>query len=175
MSIYTPTPLEAARAMRDKAVLQMDATWGTDVVQTLVSPATAAKFTAVCLRRDLAIETGDDKGAIDAMTVEVRGLQKMDEEARTAGHVPLKIDRSWATRGSDGSPWVFVQSEDDARSAARSGRFKGYQIWSLPEVIRILEQNSLTAVLDAKRLFPEAAVTQVKPPVDWTRGDEVGL
>ena len=103
----------------------------------------------------------------------VRGLKAMDAEALAAGREPLKIERSWPTRAEDGTPWVFVQSEEDGRAAARSGRFKGYQIWSLPEVIRVLQDRSFEAVLRAKAVFPEASVSAVKPAVDWLEGDEI--
>lgn len=167
------TPFEAARAMHDKAVLLMDAKWGTDVVETLVDPETAARFARAKARMNAAIEQGDDEAAIEAFGNVVRGLKKLDEIATAAGHTPLKPDRSWATRDDDGQPWVFVQTEDDARAAARSGRFTGYQIWSLPEVIRVLKDKSFESVLKAKGMWPEAAVTAVKPPVDWRKGDEV--
>lgn len=170
---FQPSPFEAARAVHDKAILIMDAKWGTDVLESLVSPETAARFASAKAKRDAAIEAGDDDAAIHAFGIVVRGLKAMDAEATAAGREPLKIDRSWPTRAEDGTPWVFVQSEEDARSAARSGRFKGYQIWSLPEVIRVLSQQSLVAVLDAKRVFPEASVTAVKEPVDWLDGDRI--
>lgn len=173
---FTPTPLDAARAVRDKAVLMMDAKWGVDVLQGLVSPATAAKFAAVCQRRDIAIEEGDDEAAIDAMNVEVRGLAAMDAEAVAAGKQPLKEGRSWATRAVDGTPVLLVQTDDDARAAHASGRFKGYMIYSLREVMAILSDRSLLGVLDIKKTFPSASIEKVvKPPVDWRKGDEVGL
>ena len=172
-NVFPVSPLQAAIHIHDKAVRIMDAKWGTDVVQTLVSPAMAAKFARACQKRDALIEAGDDEGAVDALDNVVRGLQKLDEAATEAGHVPLKVDRSWATRDETGNKFLFVQDEDTARAAHRSGRFDGYLIWSLPEVIRVLSDRSLLGVLDIKAAFPEATVTAVKPPVDWKRGDEV--
>jgi hypothetical protein len=173
---FQPTPLDAARAIHDKAILIMDAKWGTDVVQTLVSPTTAAKFARWCCRRDEAIEQGDEATAVTAMENVVRGLKAMDQEATEAGHKPLDPDRSWATRDANGQPWVLVQTDDDARAAARSDRFKGYTIISLREVLAVLNDRSLEAVLKAKQLWPEATVTAVtppKPPVDWLQGDQI--
>jgi hypothetical protein len=169
---FTLTRTEAAVAARDKVVGRMDATWGTDVVQTLVSPETAAKFASVLQKRDLAQQAGDDDEFIRWLGQEVRGLEACDAEARERGHTPLKVERSWTARDEEGRPWVFVQDEDTARAAVRSGRFAGYQVWSLPEVMRVLRSRELEAVLKAKELFAEASVADVKA-VDWTRGDEV--
>lgn len=170
-----PTPVEAARLIHDKAVLLMDAKWGTDVLPTLVSPEMGAKFARWCCRRDDAIEAGDDDAAITAFENIVRGLKAMDEAALAAGREPLQEGQAWPTRAEDGRPYVFLQSAEDARVAARQGRWKGYSIWSLPEVIRVLEDKSFEAVLKAKQMWPEARVegVQVKPPVDWRQGDEV--
>lgn len=171
---FVPTPIEAARLIHDKAVLMMDAKWGTDVLPTLVGVDLAAKFARWCCRRDDAIEAGDDEAAITAFENIVRGLKALDEAALAAGHKPLEIAQAWATRAEDGRAYVFVQSAEDARVAARQGRWEGYQIWSLPEVIRVLEDKSFESVLKAKQLWPEAAVVEVrKPPVDWRQGDEV--
>ena len=170
------TPFEAARAMHDKAVVTMDARWGTDVLPTLVSPELAAKFARVKARMNAAIEAGNDDDAIAAFGSVVRGLSALEEAALAAGHKPLEIERWWSTRAEDGRAYVFVQTEDDARVAARQGRWEGFQIWSLPEVIRVLEDKSFESVLKAKQMWPEAAVVHVgKPPVDWRRGDEVVL
>ncbi len=171
---FQVTPFEAAKAMHDKAVLTMDARWGTDVLPTLVSPELAAKFARVQQRMNAAIEAGDDDAAIAAFGSVVRGLTALDEAATAAGHKPLEIARWWATRAEDGRGYLFTQNEDDARVAARQGRWEGFQIWSLPEVIRVLEDKSFESVLKAKQLWPEAAVVKVaRPAVDWRQGDEV--
>jgi hypothetical protein len=169
---FTLTKTEAAIAARDKVVRQMDSTWGTDVVQTLVSPETAAKFANVTQKRDLAQQAGDDDEFIRQLGVEVRGLEACDAEARERGHVPMKVDRAWTARDEQGKAWVFVQDEDTARVAARAPRFAGYQVWSLPEVMRVLRSRELEAVLKAKEMFKEAAVVKIAPP-DWSRGDDV--
>lgn len=169
-----PSPVQAAARVHDKATMIMDAKWGTDVLPTLVSPQLAAKFTRASCRRDASIETGTEAEIVDALNNVVLGLKALDTAATEAGVTPLKVDRSWSARSEQGRAYVFVQSEEDARMAARSDKFKGYQIWSIPEVIRILEQNSLAAVLQAKAAFPEAAVTAApKPPVDWLEGDGI--
>ena len=42
--IRQPTEVEAVMTVRDRTVLEYDARWGTDVLQTLVGAETAAKF-----------------------------------------------------------------------------------------------------------------------------------
>jgi hypothetical protein len=170
------TPVEAALEAHDRQQAAMDAKWGTDVLQTLVAPDKAAKFAEIKIQLDLAIKVGVASEVARYAAMIIRALEIMDREAEAAGKVPLKIDRSWATRGPDGKPWVFVQSPEDARVAARLPRWKGYQIWSLPEVIRSLEDKSFEAVLKAKGLWPDAQVEAPrKQPVDWSHGDEVGI
>ena len=171
---FLDSPLEAARAMHDKAVREMDARYGTDVLQTLVSPELAARFARVKLDLAAATEAGDDATAIQKYGSIVRGLTAMEEAALAAGHKPLEIARWWSTRADDGRAYLFTQDEDDARVAARQGRWDGFQIWSLPEVIRVLEDKSFESVLKAKQLWPEAAIVKVvRPAVDWRVGDEV--
>ncbi len=171
---FLESPLEAAYAMHDKAVGIMNAKWGTDVVQTLVGPELAARFAGVRLKLEAAREAGDDAEVIRLLGSVVRGYEALDDAAIAAGHVPLEIARWWSTRADDGRSYLFTQNEDDARVAARQGRWEGFQIWSLPEVIRVLEDKSFESVLKAKGLWPEAAVVKVaRPAVDWRQGDEV--
>lgn len=172
---FSPSPFDAALANHDRAILFMDAKWGVDVLPDLVSPETVAKYRRSTTKRDLSIETGDDDAAIAAFGSVVRGLAALDVEATKAGHVPLKVERSWATRAIDGTPVLIVQSNTDARIAHASTRFKGYLIYSLEEIMLIISDRSLLGVLDAKKLFPGATIEKVKPAVDWKQGDEVGL
>lgn len=152
----------------------MDAKWGTDVLPTIVAPDTAAKFARASCKRDHAIGQGDEAEIVAALHNVVRGLAAMDDAATAAGVVPLKVDRTWPARSETGRAYVFVQSEEDARMAARSERFKGYVILSLPEVMRVMEDTSLEAVLKAKQVFPECTITTPPcPAVDWLEGDEI--
>ena len=171
---FLESPLEAAYAMHDKAVGIMNAKWGTDVVQTLVGPELAARFAGVRLKLEAAREAGDDAEVIRLLGSVVRGYEALDEAATAAGRKPLEIDRWWPVRAKDGRGYLFTQNEDDARVAARQPDWRGYQIWSMNEVIRVLEDKSFESVLKAKQLWPEAAVVKVaRPAVDWRVGDEV--
>lgn len=178
------TSLEAALKVRDRTVVEYDARWGTDVLQTLVSPETAARFAKVRNRLDAAIEAHNKAvdaneaqeaadTAITTMAVEMRGLKAMEEEAITAGRKPLQLDRAWAFQLHDGTQAVLVQTDEDARAARRHDRFKGWAIYSIREIGIILSERSLLGVLDAKKAFPEATVEAIKPAVNWKRGDEV--
>lgn len=171
---FQPTPVQAAVAMVDKATLEMDAKWGTDVVQTLVSPELAATFAKVRCRFDDQQEAGDDEGLIKTCGVLVRGLAALDEAATAAGHKPLDTSKVVCMRGKDGRKYSFALDEDYARAAARNPALAGHIFWSWPEVVRLIEATDLEAVLKAKELFKEAAIVEVrKPRVDWKEGDDV--
>jgi len=181
-----PTPLEAALRVRDRTVHEYDARWGTDVLQSLVSPETAAKFAKVRNRLDAAIDAhnravgADDAQdaadlAISTMAVEMRGLATLEAEAIAAGRKPLDPGRAWAFPLEDGTQALAVQTDDDARAAVRSPRFKGWAIYSMREIGVILSERSLLGVLDLKKTFPESTVESIKPPVNWKRGDEIDL
>jgi hypothetical protein len=193
-------PLAAALRVRDKTVVEYDARWGTDVLQTLVSPATAALFASVRERLDEAIKAAnkaiDDANkatdaakkaislqahaaaldiAINTMAVEMRGLAKMEKDALAAGRKPLDPGRAWAFKLADGMQAVLVQTDEDARAARRSQRFTGWVIYSVSEMAHILSERSLTGIIDAKKAFPDATVIAVKTPPDWKQGDEVSF
>jgi hypothetical protein len=181
-----PTPLEAALRVRDREVLEYDSKWGTDVLLSLATPGTAAKFAKVRNRLDAAIDAHNRAVeaaeaqvqadiAINTIPVELRGLKALEEEAIAAGREPLDPGRYWAFSLPDGTQAVLVQTDDDARAAARSPRFKGWAVYSVREMALMISDRALLGVLDAKKLFSEATLESIKPPVDWKRGDEVGL
>lgn len=171
--IHQDSPMTAALKVRDRTVLDYDARWGTDVLQTLVSPETAAKFARVRVRLDEAIRSGDEDTAINTMAVEMRGLAAMEAEAIAAGRKPLDPGRCWAFALHDGTQALAVQTDDDARAAVRSPRFKGWAVYSMRAIGVILSDRALLGVLDAKKAFPEAKLEAIKPAPDWKRGDEV--
>lgn len=173
--VHRDGPLEAALRVRDRTVLDYDSRWGTDVLQTLVSPETAAKFARVRDRLDAAIRENDVDTAINTMAVEMRGLKAMEEESIVAGRKPLDPGRCWAFQLHDGTQALAVQTDDDARAASRSPRFTGWAIYSMREIGVILSERSLLGVIDAKKLFPDAKLEAIKPPVDWRKGDEIGF
>ena len=172
--IHRDGPMEAALKVRDRTVLDYDSRWGTDVLQTIVAPKTASKFTTVRDRLDAAIQVGDVETAINTMAVEMRGLEAMELEATEAGRKPLDPGRCWAFQLSDGTQALLVQTYDDARAASRAPRFSGWAIYSIPEIAIIISDRSLLGVIDAKKLFPEAKLEAIKPtPPNWRKGDEI--
>ena len=171
--IHRDGPIEAALRVRDRTVLEYDSRWGADVLQTLVSPETAAKFARVRDRLDTAIRAGDVDTAINTMAVEMRGLEAMEREAIAAGRKPLDPGRCWAFQLVDGTQALAVQTDDDARAANRSPRFTGWAIYSMREIGVILSDRALLGVIDAKKAFPDAKLEAIKPAPDWKRGDEM--
>lgn len=157
------TPLSRAVEAHDAAWIAAETKWGIDVLPSLVSPDTAAKFGKACMKRDEAIQGGTEDEAIAKLAVVVRGLAALEAEAEAAGHVAGKIKHKWPYSHEDGTKWLFVPSEQDGRVAASSGKYDGWQIWSLPEVCRMLSAGSLISVLKAKDIMPGLQVTDVRP------------
>jgi hypothetical protein len=62
-----------------------------------------------------------------------------------------------------------VRTEAEVHQVARAG-----QVFTLAEVATLIAALG-DGVLEAKRQFPGAKVTGVrrKPPVDWSRGDDI--
>lgn len=172
---WQPTPVEAAIMAHDRAMTEVERRWGVETLQDLVSPETAAKFASACCRRDEAIQSDEQDQIIHRLNVVVKGLAAMEREAEAMGIKPLDAGEVWPASDESGGQWLFCATEAAARQAGKDPRWKGYAIWSMPEVMRVLSENGLEAVLAIKRTFGEAVVTKVKADPDWKKGDEVGL
>lgn len=169
------TPVEAAMVSHDSVYSEMEGKWGVEVLQRIVNPDLAARFASAKLKLSQAIKDGDQDLVVKKAKVVVDGLKALDAAAEADGRSPLDPGVHMAGTGEDGSMWLICATVEGANSAARDPRWKGYQIWSFGEFIRLAQHHSLEAVLAAKRMYPGAVVERVKPEPDWTKGDEVGL
>lgn len=159
---FRVTPLAEAVRAHDQAFVSMEAKWGIDVLPSLVAPETAAKFARACSKRDEAIREGTDDEAIAKLAVVVRGLAAMEAEAEAAGHTPAAVSQ-WRHIDDDGTEWIFVHTHDEAKRLVAAGeKAAGRQIWSLPEVVRMLSASSLVAVLKAKDMMPQAEIVAAR-------------
>ena len=87
---------------------------------------------------------------------------KMDEEAVAGGHKPLKPS-IWSYTTQDGFKFAVAQGNADAIKAIRTDpAMEGVAVYSLDEIGRILENESMRLVNSAKNTFPEAKITSAK-------------
>tara|TARA_R110000744_G_scaffold270865_1_gene383957 strand:+ start:988 stop:1563 length:576 start_codon:yes stop_codon:yes gene_type:complete len=157
----------------DKMATDMELKWGCDRLPSLVSPAMAAKFGSAKAKLDHAIELNGPQEVVHAVNVMLRGWMALDAEATKMGHQPLEPN-IWSHTTEAGFTFAVAQGNAQALKAAKMGNdFKGVKIFSLDEIGRLLEADSLTLVNATKEHFPGATVTKInatqigKDDVPW--------
>lgn len=170
---------QAATAVLDRVAADVERRWGVGRLETLVSPATAAKFAAAKQQCDEAITAGDVFGAAAKAASVVRGYAALEAEARAAGHTEAATGVVWCF-GTDTRAYAVCLHTADLGAVA--AKYPDHQAVSLPELIRLLEATEAGRLVAAiKDRWPGTGINQVtekklpptKPPVDWKRGDEV--
>ena len=164
VAMWNNPPVRLALEAHDRLFDEIDGQFGVDVLQTLVSPDMAAKFGRVLNKRDAAMQAGTEDEIIATLGSVCRGLEAMKAEAIGKGYTTGLNGKRWRTTAPDGTRWLFTQTIEDAKGAAALPDFKGFQIWSIPEVIRMLQASSLVAVLTAKDHFPGVEVKTTDKP-----------
>tara|TARA_R110000787_G_scaffold89337_6_gene189221 strand:- start:2288 stop:2854 length:567 start_codon:yes stop_codon:yes gene_type:complete len=150
----------------DRIANRMELKYGCDRLQSLVSPATAKLFGSAKAKLDQAIQDNNPEDVAKRATVLMKGWHKMDEEASEAGHQPLKPS-IWSHTTDDGFKFAVAQGNADAIKAIRTNaEMEGVAVYSLEEIGRILENESMHVVNSIKAVFPDAKVTKVKRDLD---------
>jgi hypothetical protein len=145
----------------DRVASEMELKWGCDGLPSLVSPATAALFGSAKAKLDAAIQANDPQEVIRRAAVLVRGWGKMDAEAAEMGHKALSPDL-WCHTTAGGMEVAVARSQAEAGKAARMESFKDVRIYSLDEIGRILDHDSLKLVNAAKNVFPGAKIKEIR-------------
>ena len=105
--------------------------------------------------------------------IQVEGMRRawaaLDRAAHDAGPQPLAPEVWECVLPSTGEIISLVRSVEEAHHVAREGR-----VFTTAEVAVLIEALG-DGVLDVKQKFPGATVTGIrkKPPIDWSRGDEI--
>ena len=155
----------------DKVAAEMEAKWGVEHLQSLVSPDLAMRFERARQQLDDAVAADDPELTAQKANALMRGWQKLDAEATAAGH-PVEPDKVWHCE-QDGFAIAVVQNHADGKYAA-----EGHRVFTIDEVTRLIGAK-YREVYEVKGMFPGAEVTKVseigdgKPPVDWEKGDEL--
>tara|TARA_R110000824_G_scaffold345835_1_gene532553 strand:- start:246 stop:878 length:633 start_codon:yes stop_codon:yes gene_type:complete len=145
----------------DKIASDAEMKWGCDRLPELVSPELAARFGSAKAKLDAAIIANDPQDVTHRADVLARGWAAMETEATQRGNEALVPD-VWSYTTDDGFKCAIARSNADAIKAIRTmPEFEGVAVYSLEEVGRILEANTLLNVV--KKNFPDAVVEDIRP------------
>ena len=145
----------------DKIASDAEMKWGCDRLPELVSPELAARFGSAKAKLDAAIIANDPQDVTHRADVLARGWAAMETDATQRGNEALVPD-VWSYTTDDGFKCAIARSNADAIKAIRTmPEFEGVAVYSLEEVGRILEANTLLNVV--KKNFPDAVVEDIRP------------
>ena len=146
----------------DEIATRMELKWGCDRLPGLVSPETAAKFGSAKAKLDAAILDNDPQAVAKKAQVMVKGYKALDKEASN-DHEPFK-PRIWHYTTQAGFKFAIAKGNADAIKAIRSDqRMEGVAVYSLDEIGRLLESDSMALVNAIKEQFPDSNVTAIRP------------
>lgn len=153
----------------DHVAHAMERKWGVDRLRLLVSDELRARFDEQRDRLASAIIRNEEffvRIHADAMR---RAWQALDRAASEAGATPLAPEVWECVLPSTGEIVSLVRTAVEAHHVARECR-----VFTIAEIAKLIDGLGDT-VLEAKRVFPGAAITDVRraPPIDWSRGDEI--
>ena len=154
----------------DQVAVEMERKWGVDRLRLLVSDFLRAKFDAQKDKLDAAIDT-DRETYIRAQAEGMkRAWAALDKSATDAGAKPLSPEVWECSLPSSGEVISIVRTEAEAHHVCRECR-----VFTIDEIALVID-GLPEAVLEAKRVFPGATVTQVgKPNIDWEKGDDLSF
>jgi hypothetical protein len=153
----------------DHLSAEMERIWGVDRLRLLVSDLLRAKFDEQQARVDAAIASGHEtfvRVQVEAMR---RAWETLDRAARAAGAKPIPAEVWECALPTSGEVIALVRDEASATQGT-----DGRPVFTLAEVARLIETLG-SAVLETKRAFPGAAVTDARSskPFDWAKGDDM--
>ena len=160
--VVSPAQLALRGALRplERVEMEMEATWGFDVMPDLVSADTAARFASASEKLKVALQSGELAEVTKRAEVLVRGWNAMEVEARLAGHSPLGAGRFWFSEAEDGTRFCFVASEANVFAARKL--FPDCKVWAMAEVMKLLGSGEMEAVNQVRERFPGAVVSDVR-------------
>lgn len=156
----------------DQIANRMELKYGCDRLPSLVSCETAQRFGSAKAKLDKAIDDNDADAVAKKASVLIKGWEKMDQEAAAAGHKALSPS-TWSHTTQKGFKFAVAQGNADAIKSIRiDPAMEGVAVYSLEEIGRLLEANSMQLVNAVKEHFPEARVDAVRNKKD-TFNDEI--
>lgn len=154
----------------DEVAIKHEAKWGIDKLPLLVEPELAAKWDAQINKLNKAIEQSCLNDVRVYASGMIRAWEALDKSA-SENHKPNKKDVWDVKHPESGRVYRICKNNIDARGSAE----EGICVYSLQEVVRILEANQLINVV--KEQFPGAEIKEVndKGKIDWSKGDDIKL
>jgi len=145
----------------DRIANRMELKYGCDRLPSLVSCETAQRFGSAKAKLDQAIIDNDADAVAKKASVLIKGWQKMDQEAASGGHTALE-PTIWSHTTEFGFKFAVAQGNADAIKAIRTApEMEGVAVYSLDEIGRILESDSMKLVNSIKNVLPDSKVTKV--------------
>lgn len=163
----------------DEVAARMESKWGVGRLPKLVPVDLAERYWRQLDKLNAAITDEATGGSVANVEYEAGRMRNawtvLDATAEAAGALPLS-PRTLEARLEDGRLLVISGDPEGAWQAARDNR--SATVWTVEEIARVLWQFEM--VNEAKRVFPGATVTaarvdpeRLKPPIDWTKGDDL--
>ena len=147
--------------------------WGSGRLPGLVSPDMAAKFGSAKAKLDLCIIEDDVDGVIRRASVMVRAWQTLDKAAAESGAAKVTSKCRIVTAAS-GLSYAICKDEATAREVVRAKTAGDATVWSLQEVVRVLESDRHNLVSVTKDIFKDAEVGGIKKKEkNQTLNDEI--
>lgn len=158
----------------DRGVTTVEAIWGVDRLPYLVDDETRLKWWSAVERLNTAIDEEDANQVKHRVGVCLRGLGRLEDLARAAGHKP-NPPTWWETIMPDGRVLRVVREwpEGSMAIAATETAADGRKVvvWSMEEVARIV--GSYGAANVVKDTWPGATVTKVRTVTEEALDDEI--
>jgi hypothetical protein len=153
----------------DQVAISMERKWGVGRLRLLVSDYLRARFDEQKDRLDAALQSGEERYIAAQVEGMKRAWQFLDQSATEAGAMPLSPEVWECVLPSTGEVVSLVRTEAEALHIARECR-----VFTMAEIATLIEGLG-DSVLAVKKHFPGATLSGVRrrPPVDWSRGDEI--
>jgi hypothetical protein len=145
----------------DKIAHDMEMKWGVGRLQEWLTPEEALKFGSAKAKLDQAIINNIPDEVAKRAAVMIRGWQAIEKKAIANGH-EIMTAHIWSVRDDSGEV-AYAFTRDTAEAHAVADELEGVKVYSLAEVVRIIEmfeaKNSI--VSQAKEMFPHATVSKI--------------
>jgi hypothetical protein len=165
-------PVDALVRKLDLVSCEMETIWGAGVLHSLCTPETSAKFMVVKDRLDQSIQGNDYDTVKRDSEILIRGWQKIDAEAREAGHKPHGVDTVWYVAGKDGLEYIICKHELDSARLVAAHPDKASSVYTLADIAKMIERESLPNNLSGdkdtflKKMMEKKDLVNYQVPID---------